>query len=111
MRMTKVAAVMVLKVGGQRPRAQPLSAVQHAALTALGVPITSCPLPPSGGGQEGSRRPGKRQQAWARWPTARSIAGVKGPVIAINWHVPRALSLAKGHPKRKNREPREPPLA
>jgi len=48
MMMTKFAAVMVLKVGGQRQLAQPLSAVQQAYLNALGVPITSFTLPPSG---------------------------------------------------------------
>ena len=47
MRMTKFAAVMVVKVGGQRQLAQPLSAVQHAYLSALGVPATSFTLPPS----------------------------------------------------------------
>jgi transposase len=48
MMMTKFAAVMVLKVGGQRPLAQPLSTVQQAYLNALGVPATSCTLSPSG---------------------------------------------------------------
>ena len=48
MMLTKCAAVMGLKVGGQRQLAPPLSAVQQAYLTALGVPITSFPLPPSG---------------------------------------------------------------
>ena len=48
MMMTKFAAVMVLKVGGQRQLAQPLSAVQQAYLNALGVPITYFTLPPSG---------------------------------------------------------------
>jgi len=33
-----------------------------------------------------------------------SPAVVKGPVISINWHVPRALRLAQGHPKRKRRK-------
>ena len=42
-----------------------------------------------------------------------STAVVKGHVMPINWHVPMALRLAKGHPKgrRKKREPRELPLA
>jgi transposase len=48
MMMTKFAAVIVLKVGGQRQLAQPLSAVQQAYLNALGVPITYFTLPPSG---------------------------------------------------------------
>jgi len=48
MMMTKFAAVMVLKVGGQRQLAQPLAAVQQAYLNALGVPITYFTLPPSG---------------------------------------------------------------
>jgi hypothetical protein len=48
MMLTKFAAVMVLKVRGQRQRAQPLSAVPQAYLNALGVPITSFTLPPSG---------------------------------------------------------------
>jgi transposase len=48
MMMTKFAAVMVLKAGGQRQLAQPLSAVQQAYLNALGVPITYFTLPPSG---------------------------------------------------------------
>jgi len=48
MLMTKFATVMVLKVGGQRQLAQPLSAVQQAYLNALGVPATSFTLAPSG---------------------------------------------------------------
>jgi transposase len=48
MMMTKFAAVMVLKVGGQRQLAQPLSAVQQAYLNALSVPATYFTLPPSG---------------------------------------------------------------
>jgi transposase len=48
MLMTKFAAVMVLKVGGQRQLAQPLSVVQQAYLNALGVPVTYFTLPPSG---------------------------------------------------------------
>src|SRR5262249_28153829 len=48
MMLTKFAAVMVLKVGGQRQVAQPLSTVQQASLLALGVPITSFTLPLSG---------------------------------------------------------------
>jgi transposase len=48
MMMTKFAAVMVLKVGGQRQLAQPLSAVQQTYLNALGVPITYFTLLPSG---------------------------------------------------------------
>jgi transposase len=48
MMLTKFAAVMVLKVGGRRQLAQPLSTVQQAYLNALGVPITYFTLPPSG---------------------------------------------------------------
>jgi len=48
MMMTKFAAVMVLKVGGQRQLAQPLSSVQPSYLNALGVPATSFTLSPSG---------------------------------------------------------------
>jgi transposase len=48
MMMTKFAAVMVLKVGGQRQLAQPLSSVQQSYLNALGVPATSFTLSPSG---------------------------------------------------------------
>ena len=48
MMMTKFAAVIVLKVGAQRQLAQPLSTVQQAYLNALGVPITSFTLSPSG---------------------------------------------------------------
>ena len=48
MMMTKFAAVMVLKVGGQRQLAQSLSAVQQAYLNALDVPVTYFTLPPSG---------------------------------------------------------------
>ena len=46
MMMIKLAAVMVLQVGGQRPLAQPLSSVQQSYLNALGVPATSfTPVP------------------------------------------------------------------
>ena len=45
---TKFAAVMVIKVGGQRQLAQPLSSVQQSYLNALGVPTTYFTLPPSG---------------------------------------------------------------
>jgi transposase len=48
MMMIKFAAVRVLKVGGQRQRAQPLSSVQQSYPNALGVPATSFPLSPSG---------------------------------------------------------------
>jgi transposase len=48
MMMTKFAAVIVIKVGGQRQLAQPLSTVQQAYLNALGVPATSFTLSPSG---------------------------------------------------------------
>lgn len=48
MMMTKFAAVLVLKVGRHRQLAQPLSAVQHAYLRALGVPATSFTGPPNG---------------------------------------------------------------
>jgi transposase len=48
MMMTKFAAVMVLKVGGQRQLAQPLSSIQQSYLNALGVPATSLSLSPSG---------------------------------------------------------------
>lgn len=48
MLMTKFAAVMVIKVGGQRQLAPPLSSVQQSYLNALGVPATYFTLPPSG---------------------------------------------------------------
>jgi transposase len=48
MMMTKFATVIVLKVGGQRQLAQPLSVVQQQYLLALGVPTTSFTGPPSG---------------------------------------------------------------
>src|SRR5262245_25911171 len=48
MMMTKFTAVMVIKVGGQRQLAQPLSSVQQAYLNALGVPTTYFILSPSG---------------------------------------------------------------
>ena len=47
-RMTTWAAGMGRTVGGQRQLAQPLSAVQQASRNALGVPLTSFPLPPRG---------------------------------------------------------------
>ena len=48
MMMTKFAAVLVIKVGGHRQLAQPLSSVQQSYLNALGVPATSFTLSPSG---------------------------------------------------------------
>jgi transposase len=48
MMMTKFAAVMVLKVGGQRQFAHPLSTVQQQYLLALRVPATSFTAPQSG---------------------------------------------------------------
>lgn len=48
MLMTKFAAVMVVKVGTQRHLAQPLSAVQHHYLTAVGVPAAYFTVPQSG---------------------------------------------------------------
>jgi len=48
MMMTKFAAVMVIKVRGQRQLAQPLSAIQQAYLNALGIPATAFTLSPSG---------------------------------------------------------------
>jgi len=47
MMMTKFAAVIVVKVGACRQLAQPLSAVQQAYLSALGVSVSSFTLPPS----------------------------------------------------------------
>ena len=44
-RMTKVAAVMVLKVGGHRQLADPLSTVQPPDLLARRVPAASFPAP------------------------------------------------------------------
>jgi transposase len=46
MLMTKFAAVLVLKVGHHRQLAQPLSAVQQAYLSALGVPATAFTMSP-----------------------------------------------------------------
>jgi transposase len=48
MMMTKFAAVLVLKVGVHRQLAQPLTAVQQAYLTALGVPATAFTGSPKG---------------------------------------------------------------
>jgi transposase len=48
MMMTKFAAVMVLKVGGHRHLAHPLSTVQQHYLRALRVPATSFTAPQSG---------------------------------------------------------------
>jgi hypothetical protein len=48
MLMTQLAAVLVLTGGGQRPRAQPWSAVPQASRHALGVPPPSLTLPPGG---------------------------------------------------------------
>lgn len=48
MMMTKFAAVLVLKVGHHRQLAQPLSAVQQAYLSALGVPATAFTVPLQG---------------------------------------------------------------
>jgi transposase len=48
MMMTQVAAVLVVKVGTQRPFAQPLSTVQLTYLRALGVPTASFLSPCSG---------------------------------------------------------------
>jgi transposase len=45
MMMTKFAAVMVLKVGGQRQLAHPLSTVQQQYLLALGIPATYFTVP------------------------------------------------------------------
>src|SRR5207249_802265 len=48
MMMTKFAGVMVLKVGGQRQLAHPLSIVQQQYLLALRVPVTYFTAPQSG---------------------------------------------------------------
>jgi transposase len=48
MMMTKFAAVMVIKVGGQRQLAHPLSTVQQQYLLALNVPATYFTSPQSG---------------------------------------------------------------
>jgi hypothetical protein len=48
MMMTKFAAVMVLKVEGQRQLAHPLSTVQQQYLVALRVPATYFTAPQSG---------------------------------------------------------------
>ena len=45
MMQTKFATVIVLKVGGQRQLAQPLSAIQQQYLLALGIPATSFTVP------------------------------------------------------------------
>ena len=45
MMMTKFAGVMVLKVGGQRQLAHPLSTVQLQYLLALGIPATYFTVP------------------------------------------------------------------
>jgi transposase len=48
MLMTKFAGVMVIKVGGQRQLAHPLSPVQQQYLVALRIPATYCTAPQSG---------------------------------------------------------------
>jgi hypothetical protein len=48
MMMTKCAAVMVIKVGGQRQLAYPLSTVQQPYLLALGVAATYFTAPQRG---------------------------------------------------------------
>ena len=48
MMMTKFAGVMVIKVGGQRQLAHPLSTVQQQYLVALRVPATYFTAPQSG---------------------------------------------------------------
>jgi transposase len=48
MMMTKFSAVLVIKVGGQRQLAHPLSTVQQQYLLALRVPATYFTAPPSG---------------------------------------------------------------
>jgi transposase len=48
MMQTKFASLIVLKVGGQRQLAQPLSAIQQQYLLALGIPATSFTVPQSG---------------------------------------------------------------
>ena len=48
MMMTKFAGVMVIKVGGQRQLAHPLSTVQQQYLVALRVPVTYFTTPQSG---------------------------------------------------------------
>jgi transposase len=48
MMMTKFSTVIVLKVGGQRQLAQPLSAIQQQYLLALGVATTHFTVPQSG---------------------------------------------------------------
>jgi transposase len=48
MLMTKLAAVIVVKVGTRRQLAQPFSAVPQSYLNALGVPVTYFTGPPSG---------------------------------------------------------------
>lgn len=64
MLMTKVAAVLVVKVGAQRQLAQPLSAVQQQYLLALGVPATAFTV----------RRRGERMES-GRTRTRATIAG------------------------------------
>ena len=48
MRMTKFAAVRVIKGGSQRQLARPRSTVQQPYLRALGVPATYCTMPQRG---------------------------------------------------------------
>ena len=48
MMMTKFAAVIVLNIGSQRQRAQPLSTVQQPYLLALGISATYFTVPQSG---------------------------------------------------------------
>jgi hypothetical protein len=68
--MTKWAAVLVRKVGSQRPRAQPLSTVQQQDRLALGIPATYVTVPP-----EWRRRRGGQAQA----PKAPGRTAADGP--------------------------------
>ena len=52
MMMTKFAAVIVLNIGSQRQRAQPLSTVQQPYLLALGISATYFTVPQRGYGEE-----------------------------------------------------------
>jgi hypothetical protein len=97
MMITKLAGVIVLKLGLARHLARPLSAVQPPSLTALDVPATCCTLPAgSRNTAMAARRLSRRQKRLLQWFVA-DHQRTRGMITSSHQALVRALPGDKGN--------------
>ena len=97
MMVTKVAGVIVVKLGSHRHLARPLSGVQHQSRTALDVPATCVTLPT--GSQRitmAAQRLSRRQKHILQWLAA-AHQRTRGMITSSHQDLVRALPGDKGN--------------